>query len=96
MKIKDIEVRPCGECGNTNITFGHCGFSTFNKGWAECECGHKITIRPCSSSPKKHLIEKWNESNPTLEEYIEILEKEIIELKKEIKDRKEKIKKMKK
>lgn len=62
---KEIDIKPCIECDGTNIDMNDCGYSSFNVAWAECQdCGHKVTIQPCSWNISKDVIaHKWNEEN---------------------------------
>lgn len=60
----EVEVKPCLECGSTNIHFYNCGYSSFNVAGAKCKCGNEVKVNNIDwNVPDHELIPYWNEKN---------------------------------
>lgn len=81
----EVYFAPCIECGDEDITFYNCGYSTFNVGGAKCKkCGNEVKVNGLDSNASNAvLIPHWNQKNdPAV--LIEKYQKEIEELQQKI------------
>ena len=89
------KIRPCLECGSTDIKIWDCGYSSFNVGGATCNsCGNKTKLSVCGCFPEGDIITQWNSHNPNLEEAIEKIHLSTKNLKKQIQKNRDKITKL--
>jgi hypothetical protein len=82
------QAKPCIKCGSKDITFGDCGYSSFNPGWVHCQgCGHSVELNECEWGDRveKTLRRVWNGERKRMENRVKRLEKELKQLKKWLK-----------
>lgn len=62
---REVEFQSCIKCGSDDISFGDCGYSSFNVAWGKCKnCKNEVQISPCGSDIKvKEIIKYWNVEN---------------------------------
>lgn len=87
---KKKAINACYKCGEKDVKIRNCGYSSFNVGSGECpSCGFKVNASNGDWDNDDWIINEWNFRNPTKEQEIERLEKQVNTLQ-------EKIKKLKK
>ena len=69
---KDVKAKKCRKCGNGRIILSHCGYTTFDPGYATCDnpkCGHTVKVSDVSvGDPIDNLVRAWNNDKPTVSE----------------------------
>jgi hypothetical protein len=71
-KEVSVHFNPCITCGGDDISYGDCGYSSFNVARATCNtCGKIVEISPCSCFIKTSEIAKhWNKKNDIEKRYL--------------------------
>lgn len=65
-------MKNCPICNSNNLKIVDCGYTTFNRGHVECECGFKIDFKNLSGENEYKL--KWNETLDYMDQITELPE----------------------